>query len=232
MRQDYTALDTVVIAPYKRQQEIEVPKEVIDDYELPILDQQLRRLSKRFALQVETDCLNTIIAASNVSLVDGVTTFAAGGKTHAASGTEITVANTIGMKDINKARRILYKKNQIMTDLLVDPIAEEGLRNLPNWTLKDNPVKEWTDEPVQYVGNIRIRVSNIVPAGCAFAISNGRSLQGEYNPLGFFVTKQPIYSDMDISKRRDVIYPFMRARYAPVVTNGNCIVSITGLATA
>lgn len=231
MIQDYTGYTTATVTPYKMQQEIEVPTEVVNDVGLPLMEGQLRRLTRKFALQVESDCFNLFPALLTAG---GGQNFACTGKTIAATGTEVTVASTIGVKDLNKARRLLLSKNLYMTDILCDPIAEEGLRNLPGYTLiKDVGINQVIgDNPIGKIGPWTIHVSNAIPAGIAYCISNGRTLQGEYNPLGFFAIKQPIYSDIDIQKRRDVVYPFMRARYAPIITNGDCVVAITGLATS
>lgn len=226
-KMDFTNLDYATVTVYKRKEMIEITKETIDDISLPVLEQQLRRLSRRFAMQLDADCFNVLAA---VAAANGLT-FACTGKTMSVTGTEVTVASTLGMKDLNKARRIFLSKNQIMDGIIVDPIAEEGLRNLPGFVVVDKPATQ-PDVPEYRIGNWAVKVSNLIPAGTAYAYSNGTSVNGEYNPLGFLAVKQPIYSDVDISKKTDTLTPMISARYAPVVTNGNCVISITGLATS
>ena len=57
------------ISPYKRGESVEIPKEVVEDVDLPVINQQLKRLARRLAYQIELDCVTVIAAAVPVLTV-------------------------------------------------------------------------------------------------------------------------------------------------------------------
>lgn len=224
---DFTNYDYVTVTAYKRKATIEIAQEVVDDVsQFNVVEDQMHRLSNRWAMQFEADIFNCIRGA-----VPNAHKFDATGKSNGVAG-EITIAGTIGIKDLNKARRLILQKHQVMTDIVVDPIAEEGLRNLPMFTPVTMNDQFFNQGVIGKLGSWNIRVSTLIPAGYAYCISTGQSLNGEYNPLGFLAVKQPLTTGMTIDTDNDLVKPSMRARYSPIVTNGNCLVEIAGLATS
>src|SRR5208283_3733345 len=85
---DFTPMSYATVSPYKRGESVEIPKEVVEDVDLPVINQQLKRLARRLAYQIELDCLNVISAA-----VPGTNSFGCTGKTIPVTGTEFTKAN-------------------------------------------------------------------------------------------------------------------------------------------
>jgi hypothetical protein len=92
-------------------------------------------------------------------------------------------------------------------------------------------------EPVVQNGAIgtvygfKFYVSNVVPAGTAYLLSTGQNLSASYAPLGFFVIKRPLLTDIDIKKEFDAVDISLTTRFSPVITCGEAISKITGLAT-
>jgi hypothetical protein len=62
-------------------------------------------------------------------------------------------------------------------------------------------------------------------------VSTGKNLSASYAPMGYFVIKRPLASDTELKKEFDSVDVLLSTRYSPVVLNGECICSITGLAT-
>lgn len=98
---DFTPLTSVSITPDTYGEEVEIPIEMITDYELGIVDTQMMRLAFRTMYQIELDCLTAIQAAATLN----GTSFAATGNTISATGTLITVSGGCGLEDLNHANR-------------------------------------------------------------------------------------------------------------------------------
>jgi hypothetical protein len=73
-------------------------------------------------------------------------------------------------------------------------------------------------------------ISTVIPAGTAYILSTGQNLSAAYAPMGFFVIKRPLMTDVDIKKEFDCVEISLTTRYSPCVTYGEAIVKVTGLA--
>lgn len=222
---DFTPLDYVSVTPYKKGERIRVPREQIEDLYIPVIEQQLRRLARRVAFQIDKDCLTCIDAAAANS-------FAATGTTMGATGTPFTVSGGTGTSDILKAEAIIGSYNFIADSLLCNPINARDLKYLPTFTL----AAQYGEAVVQSgaIGKVygfNLYVSNVVSAGTAYLLSTGQNLSASYAPVGFFVIKRPLLSDLDVKKEFDAVDVSLTTRYSPVVTCGEAIVKITGLNT-
>jgi hypothetical protein len=223
---DFTPLSTVTVTPYKKGARERISRENIEDLYIPVIEQQLRRLARRVAYQIDLDCMNCIGNAAAYSS-------AGSGKTMGATGTEMTIANTIGAKDILAADAYIASKNFIADSLICNPINARDLKYLPTFTL----AAQYGEPAVVKTGvlgtifGLDLYVSNVCSAGTAYVISTGQNLSSSYAPLGFFVIKRPLMSDLDPKKEFDSVDVTLTTRYAPVVLNGECIAQITGLAT-
>ena len=51
------------LSPYKRMEAIEIPKEIVEDVDLPVVNQQLKRLARRLAYQIELDCWTVMLGS-------------------------------------------------------------------------------------------------------------------------------------------------------------------------
>lgn len=236
---DYTPLSTVTVTPYKKGQKARISRENIEDLYIPVIEQQLRRLARRVAYQIDLDCMTVIASAAGYSS-------AGTGKSLGATGTEFVVTGGIGTRDIVAADAYIASKNFVADSLICNPINGRDLKYLPQFSLASQ-----YGEPVIQTGAIGkvygldLFVSNVCSAGSAYVISTGQNLSASYAPLGFFVNytkglkspcgvselKRPLMTDVDPKREFDSVDISLTTRYAPVVLNGECVAQITGLAT-
>jgi hypothetical protein len=222
---DFTPYNMVTVTPYKKGLRERVTRENIEDLYIPVIEDQLRRLARRMAFTIDKDCMNVIDAAAAWSS-------AGTGTSLGATGTEFTITGGIGTKDILKAEAAIASMNFVADSLLVNPINARDLKYLPQFSLS----AQYGEAVVQTgalgtVYGLNLYVSNVVPAGTAYVLSTGQNLSASYAPLGFFVIKRPLFTDIDIKKEFDAVDVTLTTRYAPVVLNGECIAKITNLAT-
>jgi hypothetical protein len=231
---DFTPLTTVTVTPYKKFQRERITRECIEDLYIPVIEQQLRRLARRTAYQIDLDCMNVIGAAA-------ASTSAASGKTMGATGTEFTVTGGIGSKDILWAEAVINSFNFIADSLICNPVNARDLKYLPNFTLwaqygaegmQTGPIGNPVQGGIGKVYGLDLYVSNVCSAGTAYVLSTGQNLSASYAPIGFFVIKRPLMTDLDMKKEFDSVDVMLSTRYAPVVLNGQCISQITGLSTS
>jgi hypothetical protein len=222
---DFTPLTTVTVTPYKKGLRERIPREQIEDLYIAVIEQQLRRLARRMAYQIDKDCMTVIDAAAGSSS-------AGTGKSLGATGTEFTISGGIGTKDLLWAEAKIGSYNFIADSLLVNPVNARDLKYLPQFSL----YAQYGEAVVQSgaIGTVygfKFYVSNVVPAGTAYLLSTGQNLSASYAPLGFFVIKRPLLTDIDIKKEFDSIDVSLTTRFSPVITCGEAISKITGLAT-
>ena len=225
---DFTPVTSVAITPDTYGEEVEIPVEMITDFELGVVDTQMMRLAFRTMYQIELDCKTAIDAAG----VAAGTSFALTGKTISVTGTEVTVSGGVGLEDLNKANRVIKQKNFIMKYIICNPIQEESLRNLPYPNIFREVTNPLTNEVEQKIGIWTLLVSNLIDPGVVYAVSDGQNPNNNYAPMGFMVTKQEITTDIDVQKRLRKIVPYTTYRKTPYVANGYCIVKMTGGATS
>ncbi len=222
---DFTPLSTVTVTPYKKGARERISRENIEDLYIPVIEQQLRRLARRVAYQIDYDCMNVIANAAAY-------TSAGTGKSMGTTGTEFTITGGLGTKDILAADAYIASKNFIADSLICNPIQARDLKYLPQFMLAgfygETAIQAGA---VGRVYGLDLYVSNVCSAGTAYVVSTGQNLSSSYAPLGFFVIKRPLMSDIDPKKEFDSVDIELTTRYAPVVLNGECIAQITGLAT-
>jgi hypothetical protein len=222
---DFTPLDYVSVTPYKKGLRERIPREAIEDLYIPVIEQQLRRLARRMAYQIDKDCMTVIDAAAGSSS-------AGTGKSLGATGTEFTITGGIGTKDLLWADAKIASYNFIADSLLVNPVNARDLKYLPQFSLYaqyGEPVIQ--SGAIGTVYGLQFFVSNVVPPGTAYVLSTGQNLSASYAPLGFFVIKRPLLTDIDIKKEFDAVDITLTTRFSPVITCGEAISKITGLAT-
>ena len=154
------------------------------------------------------------------------------GKTITVTGTEFTKANTAGMEDFNNAEALINAGDFLMDTIVCNPIQKRDIKNLPNYSLYREEISPITQKPIQMLGEWELCWSNVVPAGTIICISTGKNLSAAYAPLGYFLVKRPLTTDVELLKSKELVKPILSTRYAPIVVNGQCIASITGLATS
>lgn len=223
---DFTQYTYVTVTPYKKAMRERISRESIEDLYIPVIEDQLRRLARRMAYTIDKDCQTVIDQAAANSLT-------ATGTSLGATGTEFTISGGLGSKDILRAKAIIESYNFIPDTILLNPINARDVMYLPQFSLHLQ-----YGEPVIQTGSIgtiygmNVYISTVIPAGTAYILSTGQNLSSAYSPLGFFVIRRPLTTDVEIKKEFDSVEVVLSTRYAPCVTCGEAIVKVTGLATS
>jgi hypothetical protein len=222
---DFTPYSTVTVTPYKKGQRQRVTRENIEDLYIAVIEDQLRRLARRMAYTIDLDCMNVIGNAAG-------STSAGSGLSLGATGTEFTITGGIGTKDILWAEAKIASYNFVADSLICNPVNARDLKYLPQFTL----ASQYGEAVIQtgaigQVYGLNLYVSNVCSAGTAYVVSTGQNLSASYAPMGFFIIKRPLMTDINMVKEFDSVEVILSTRYAPVVLNGECISRITGLAT-
>jgi hypothetical protein len=223
---DFTPLSYVNVIPYKKGQRERISRENIEDLYIPVIEQQLRRLARRMAYTIDLDCMNCIAAAA-------ASAGTAPGKSLSATGTEFTIANSLGTKDILSGKALIESYNAIADSIIMNPVNARDLYYLPQFSLYG----EYGEAIVKggYIGtvyNMRVYVTTVCSAGSAYILSTGQNVSAAYAPLGFFVIKRPLTTDVIPQKEFDSIDVSLTTRYAPVIMCGEFVVKKIGLATS
>ena len=223
---DFTPYTTVIVTPYKKGLRERVSRENIEDLYIPVIEDQLRRLARRMAYTIDKDCMTVIdSAAANSSSGSGTSL--------SATGTEFTISGGLGTKDILNAKAKVESYNFIPDAILLNPINARDVMYLPQFSLHMQ-----YGEPVIQTGMIgtiygmAVYISTVVSAGNAYILSSGQNLSASYAPMGFFVIKRPLLTDIEIKKEFDSVDVTLTTRYSPVVTCGEAIFKVTGLASS
>jgi len=226
MPMDYTPYTYITVTPYKKGLRERITRESIEDLYIPVIEDQLRRLARRMAYTIDKDCLTVIDSAAGNSIT-------ATGTSLSATGSEFTISGGLGTKDILKAKAIIESYGLIPDTILLNPINARDVYYLPQFSL----YAYYGEEVIQTgaVGTIfgmNVYISPVVDAGKAYILSTGQNVSAAYSPLGFFVIKRPLTTDLEIKKDVDAVDVILSARYAPCVTYGEAIVKVTGLASS
>jgi hypothetical protein len=223
---DFTPLSYVTVTPYKKGLRERVTRENIEDLYIPVIEQQLRRLARRMAYTIDLDCLNVIGAGAGIAS-------AGTGWSMGATLTRTQLAGTLGQEDILWAKSYIESKSFKPTHIIVNPINARALYELPMFSLWAHYGETITKGGViGTVYDMEVLVTAAQSAGTAYVISSGENPSGAYAPMGFFIIKRPLMSDIDIRKEFDSVDVMLTTRYAPLVLNGDAIVQITGLNTS
>jgi hypothetical protein len=227
---DFTPLSYVTVTPYKKGLRERVTRENIEDLYIPVIEQQLRRLARRMAYTIDIDCLNVIGAGAGInSAGTGWSMGATGTRFQVSAGT----AYGIGQEDILWAKSYIESKSFKPTHIICNPINARDLYELPMFSLWAHYGETITKGGViGTVYDMQVLVTAAQSAGTAYVVSTGENPSGAYAPMGFFVIKRPLMTDLELKKEFDSIDIMLTTRYSPVVLNGDAIVQITGLKTS
>jgi hypothetical protein len=181
---DFTPYSYVNVIPYKKGLRERISRENIEDLysysltvwgvNIPVIEDQLRRLARRMAYTIDLDCLTTIAAAAGSA---GTAT----GKSLSATGTEFTISNALGTKDILASKAVIESYNAIADAIVLNPINARDLYYLPQFSLYG----EYGEAIVKngYLGtvyNMRVYVTTVCSAGTAYILSTGQNVSAAY----------------------------------------------------
>ena len=223
---DFTPYTTVTVTPYKKALRERITRENIEDLYIPIIEDQLRRLARRMVYTIDKDCQSVIDSGAGNS-------FTSTGESMGATGTLFTITGGLGQYDILKAKSIIEGYALVPDNILLSPVNARDVYKLPQFTL----AMQYGEPVVQHgrIGTIfgmDVNISPVIPAGTAYILSTGANVSAAYAPLGFFVVKRPLLSDIDVKKEFDAVDIVLSTRYSPVVTYGEAIVKVTDLSTS
>jgi len=223
---DFTPYTTVTVTPYKKALRERITRENIEDLYIPIIEDQLRRLARRMVYTIDKDCQSVIDSGAGNS-------FTSTGESMGATGTLFTITGGLGQYDILKAKSIIEGYALVPDNILLSPVNARDVYKLPQFTL----AMQYGEPVVQHgrIGTIfgmDVNISPVIPPGTAYILSTGANVSAAYAPLGFFVVKRPLLSDIDVKKEFDAVDIVLSTRYSPVVTYGEAIVKVTDLSTS
>jgi hypothetical protein len=178
-------------------------------------------LARRFAVTIEKKILDAIEAGAG-------STITASGKSLFYTGSEVTLAGTLGQYDIIDAIKAIKSKNLIPEYLLVSPTREADIEKLPHFSSALH-----YGESVNLTGalgtiyGLTVLVSPIIPDNRAYVVSVGKNPSAAWEPLGFLVWKRPLSVETEYEKstQRHIIY--LSVRFSPVITSSASIAKIT-----
>ena len=233
---DFTPYESITVTPYKVAMRVRVTRELIEDQIVNIVEDQLRRASRRVVMTIDQDVEKALAAgAFTVTAVTGTSTF--------MDGTPGVFPHTIGVNDITNAKQVIQNLALEPDTIAMNPIAHQDLASLPQFAallFYGQPVYNQGSGTVvsapQLYGLKQIVTPNI-PTGTGSANTGhayvlaaaGSNYSAAYAPLGYFATKRPISVDVWPQPTYDSIDVVITARYVPVITYPESIVELTSL---
>ena len=220
---DTTPYDRVSVTPVTYGVADYVTREMLEDVQplLPLVDTKIRRLARKFAMTVEKAILDVIEAGAG-------STVSATGKSLFYTGSEITLANTVGQYDILQAKTNIEQQNLMPEFLVTSPSRLMDIVKLPHFSssLHYGESVNMTGVVGEIYG-LSVLVSAIVPTNRVYVVGAGKNVSGAYAPLGFLVWKRPITIETEYEKKRQVHNIYLTTRFSPVITEPANIAKIT-----
>ncbi len=229
---DMTPYTFTNVVPYKVGSGYLITRELIEDSMLPVVQDQLTRKALIMGNTVDKDCVTALI--DNALAANTVT---GTGTSMYYDGTATTLATTLGTYDITDAIKNVKKYNYEPNILFINPTIEGQIRRLPHFTATN-----WFGDKVLMHGEIGtiLGLRVVVSSNCvnstnnvAFVISTGltANVQQQYSPLGYFVEKRPLSTQVKEIPERDSQAVYMTMRYSPVVLKSESYAMINTLGT-
>jgi hypothetical protein len=234
--EDFTPYTTFTVIPYKIGMRVRVTRELIEDQIVNIVEDQLKRASRRILMTIDQD----VEAVLNSAALSGQT-FTVSGQSIFMDGTAASFASTLGLNDILLGIRTLQNLALEPDTIALNPAHKQDLAALPQLAallFSGQPLYQSGQgtlvSPSPVYGLKAITTPNIPLSGGRGYIlaSAGANYSAAYAPLGYFVTKRPISVTVWPQPDYDSVDVNITARYAPVITYPESIVKFTGLHTS
>lgn len=220
---DVTPYTSITVTPIKYGIRDFLTKEMLEDVEpiVALVEAKIRRLARKYAYTVESKIQAVLDAAA-------ATTITASGKSLYFTGTEATLAGTIGQYDIVDAIKAIESYNLVPEFLLVSPTTASYIMKLPHFSSALH-----YGESVNLTGalgtiyGLTVLKSTVIPSNKAYVVATGRNPSAAWEPLGYFVWKRPLNVDLEYDKSTETYNIYVTTRFAPVITSGESIAKIT-----
>jgi len=233
---DVTSYSQAVVIPKKVGQGLIITRETIEDAQLPVQADQLTRKALIVANKIDKDCVDVIDAGASGSVT-------ATGKSLALDGTEFVLSGSggpgLGYYDISDAKVLVENNNYMPDSLLIHPRAKRYLERLPHFTAAfavggTGRMSSGLMAVPGVVGQILgldVFCSTNCGTGSAYVLCRGANptITGQYGPLGFFVERRPVTTEVQAMPSRDSMGIFITTRYGVVVTVGEAACKIASI---
>ncbi len=233
---DITPYSSTVVTPKKVGQGFVISKETIEDSMLPVQQDQLIRKTLMVANKIDKDCIDTIASGRSGST-------AATGKSLALDGTEFVLSGSggpgIGTYDITEAKTMVENNNFIPDSLLCHPRVKKYIERLPHYTAAfsvggSGYMQTGINARAQSFGTIsglEAFATTNCPTGSVYIMCRGANpnITGVYSPLGYFVERRPLTTEIQPTANRDSIGVYLTTRYGVAVLNGSAAYEISGI---
>jgi hypothetical protein len=240
---DMTPYTTDTVTPDFWGLGIRIPRRVIEDLQIPIMNDYNNRLMLRTAYTRDKHAERTINAALTTASQtyghsdNGTTPFNFIGFT----GTNFDVLDTLSSYDIKTAKKGVEKYNYLISDILMNPVNASDLLMVPHFvsafvygktSLNDNALQQST-APIGLLHGYSVWSSNVTAAGSAyFLASNGANVNNQFSPLGYWVEKRPPLAEQMFWAPDDTFRVYVTARFKGYISRPRAGFVITDLATA
>jgi hypothetical protein len=233
---DVTSYSQVVVVPKKVGQGLIITRETIEDAQLPVQADQLMRKALVVANKIDKDCVDVIDSGASGSVT-------ATGKSLALDGTEFVLSGSggpgLGYYDISDAKTLVENNNYTPDTLFLHPRSKRYLERLPHFTAAfstGGAGRMATGLPavpgvVGEILGLDVFCSTNCPTGSAYVLCRGANptITGQYGPLGFFVDRRPVTTEVQPMPSRDSMGIFITTRYGVTVTKGEAACKIASI---
>lgn len=216
---------------------IRIPRTVIEDLQLPIMQDYLQRIMWKTQYTRDKHVERTLNAGlSSTAHAAGTDNF------FGTQGTGFDIADTLSQKDIRTAKVQIEQdpRNYLATDVIVNAINAADLIRVPNYSaaFKYEAVEGTADAkqsiaPIGRLHGLSLWVSNVAAAGTAyFLAAGGANVNNQYSALGYFVEKRPPTTEQMFWASTDEFRVFVTTRFKSYLARSQAGYMITSLATS
>ena len=233
---DTTPYTSANVVPKKIGQGILITKETIEDNMLPVKQSQMARKALRVANKVDKDCISAIGSGRSGST-------ASTGKSLALDGTEFVLSGSggpgLGTYDLIDAKTMIENNNYMPDTLLIHPRAKKYIERLPHYSAAfsvggaGRMTSGLPATPGMFgkIQGLDCFATTNCPTGSAYIIARGTApnILAQYSPMGYFVERRGLTTEVKPLPEKDSLGIFMTMRYGVTVTNGSAAYEISAI---
>lgn len=236
---DMTPYSKSTVTPQFWGASIRVPRTVVEDLQIPVIQDYLNRITWKTAYTRDKHVERTLNAGlTSTAHADGVDNFVG------FTGTGFDLTGTLSQKDVRTAKANIETttNNYLITDIIAHAINAADLIRIPNYVSAfyygqtDIGVRgaiQQSTSPIGRLHGYNVWISNVAPAGTAyFLAAGGANVNNQYSALGFFVEKRPPTTEQIFWPSTDEFRVFVTTRFKSYLARSQAGYMITGLASS